>query len=161
MDIAALPTRLAWEFTHLLPGSFRRNKADYAHHEYPILAPLPPHGSRTEPREPAAHVGPFLYFVVDERCTVLYVGKSEERNVLKRWIRPGNGGPSSHYWTHSTKGGGCVFRIAEGLREGRRYQLRYAPLGELQRAGLVSPGLPLEAAEREAIAALRPAWNKS
>lgn len=159
MNISSVPTSLAWEFTHLLPGSFRRNKADYAHHEYPILAPLPPQGSRTEPHETTAHVGPFLYFVVDERSEVWYVGKSEERSVLKRWIRPGNGGPSSHYWTHSTKGGGCVFKMAEGLRQGRRYQLRYAPLSELQRAGFINAGVALETAERQAIAALRPAWN--
>jgi hypothetical protein len=159
MNISTLPTNLAWEFTHLMPGTFRRNKADFAHHEYPIIAPLPSNASKTEPHERTTHAGPFLYFVVDEHLNVCYVGKSAERNVLKRWIRPGNGGPAGHYWTHSTKSGGCVFNMAEGLRRGCRYQLRYAALRELQDHGLVDSELTLEDAERHIIAKLSPPWN--
>jgi hypothetical protein len=159
MRIDILSTALAWEFTQLLPGSFRRNKADFAHHEYPILAPLPTHAARTLPKECAAMGGPFLYFVVDDTGAVCYVGKSEEKTVLKRWIRPGVGGPASHYWTHSTKGGGCTFKMAEGLRSGRRYQLRFASLRSAEAAGAVPAGVPLEQAERHLIAALKPLWN--
>lgn len=159
MTISDFPTSLAWEFTHLLSGTFRRNKADFAHLEYPILAPLPTHASETGPREGSSLVGPFLYFVVDDQGKVMYVGKSMEINVLKRWIRPDNGKPASHYWTHSTKGGGCVFKIAEGLRAGRRYQLRYAPMSALQRTEFFNAVENLDSAERLAINALRPEWN--
>lgn len=159
MKISAIPTSLAWEFTHLIAGSFRRNKAQFAHHDYPILGPLPSRATRTELLEKSSEPGPFLYFVMDDKENVCYVGKSEESNILKRWIRPGNGGPASHYWTHSTRAGGCVFNIAEGLRRGGRYQLRYASLGGLQRAGVVSPACALEDAERQLIDNLRPAWN--
>ncbi|MEJ8837630.1 hypothetical protein [Ramlibacter sp. AN1133] len=160
MDISAVPTHLAWEFTHLLPGTFRRNKVEFAHHEYPILGPLPAQGPQTRPLESSPLEGPFLYFVVDDRGAVCYVGKSQEQTVLKRWIRTGTGGPARHYWTHSTKSGGAVFRIAEGLRQGRRFQLRYTALDELRRAGWVAAGVPLDAAERQAIATLHPRWNK-
>lgn len=159
MKISTFPTSLAWEFTHLIGGSFRRNKAQFAHHEYPILGPLPGRAASTEPLEKCTEPGPFLYFVVDGQGDVCYVGKSEETSVLKRWIRPGNGGPASHYWTHSTRAGGCVFSIADGLRRGSRYQLRYAPLGRLQLAGVVSRSCNLPEAERQLIDQLRPAWN--
>jgi hypothetical protein len=159
MRIGELSTSLAWEFTHVVPGAFRRNKADFIHHEYPILAPLPTNAGRTLPREGATEIGPFLYFVVDESGVVKYVGKSQEKTVLKRWIRPGNGGPSTHYWTHSTKAGGCTFRIAEGLRCGGRYQLRFASLRAARNAGVVPAEAQLEMAEQHLIALLKPAWN--
>jgi hypothetical protein len=159
MQIGNLSTLLAWEFTHLLPGAFRRNKAAYAHHQYPILAPLPTRAASTSLLEGEEESGPFLYFVVDDRGSCQYVGKSKEKTVLKRWIRPGNGGPATHYWTHSTQSGGCTFRIADGLRQGRRYQLRFASLAAAKRAGVVPAGATLEFAEQHLISALNPAWN--
>lgn len=152
-------TRLAWRFTHLLEGEFTRNKAQFAHHRYPILAPLPSSGARTRPLQDSNCEGPFLYAVMNGSGDVCYIGKSEERNVLARWIRPGNGGPAKHYWTHSTKGGGCVFRIADGLREGEVFELRYVTLRELVDQGVIRPGASVGDAEQQLIAAMSPRWN--
>jgi len=88
--------------------------------------------------------------------------------VLKRWIRPGIGGPTSHYWTHSTKGGGSVFNIAEGLRQAKGpYKLQVSSLesllskfGEQLR---IDSSMPEEAVltviESYLIRELRPIWN--
>jgi hypothetical protein len=159
MKFESLRTALAWEFTHLERGTFRRNKAAFAHHQYPILGPLPTHGPATAPKEHVKDPGPFLYFVVDDTRTVVYVGKSQEANVLKRWIRPDNSAPPVHYWTHSTASGGCVFNIAAGIHKGRTYQLRYAPVAALQELGFVNAGSTLPQAERLAIHTFRPTWN--
>lgn len=86
------PTYLAWSFTHVLEGTFKRNRAEFMHHDYPVLAPLPANGTRQTPMEGSHLSGPFIYFVVDHSGVVQYVGKSKELHVLKRWIRPGNGG---------------------------------------------------------------------
>ena len=103
-----LKTYLAWNFETVLTGTFRRNKADFAHHQYPILAPLPSDGRNTPAIEKSIQGGPCLYFVCDDRQHVCYVGMSKEDQVIHRWVRPGIGGPAKHYWTHSTKSGGCV-----------------------------------------------------
>lgn len=125
-------TYIAWRFTDILPGTFKRNKADFAHHEYPILGPLPQFGGKTRPIEDCPSLGPYIYFVVDGMERVCYIGKSKEDCVVKRWVRPGIGGPAKHYWTHSTKSGGSVFNIAEGLRRGEGpFTLRFVPLSEL------------------------------
>jgi len=127
-----IPTSLAWSFTHLIPGTFKRNKKQFAVLDYPILAPLPTAKAKTQPIEPISGVGPFIYFVVDASSTLCYVGKSLEVSVLKRWIRPGNGGPTTHYWTHSTIGGGSVFNIADGLRRAQGpYSLHVSTLDSL------------------------------
>lgn len=94
---ADLKTYLAWRFEATIPGSFRRNKADFAHHEYPILAPLPTAGRQTAPLERSTRSGPYIYFVCDAREQVRYVGKSLEDQVIQRWVRPGVGGPAKHY----------------------------------------------------------------
>ena len=125
-------TKLAWSFNEVLTGTFKRNKVDFAHHDYPIIGPLPTNNKNTQPIEPTNNLGPFIYFIVDNNKHVQYVGKSEEVNVLKRWMRPGVGGPSDYYWTHSTKAGGCVFNIAKGIALGNGpYHLHYATLGDL------------------------------
>lgn len=130
---ADLRTYVAWRFDAVLEGSFRRNKADYAHHRYPILSPLPSAGRHTAPLEASASSGPYVYFVCDAGGLVRYVGKSLEEQVIHRWVRPGVGGPAKHYWSHSTRSGGAVFEIARGLQSGRSrcYDLRYLPLAEL------------------------------
>ena len=161
-----IPTYLAWRFDSVVPGSFRRNKADYAHIDFPILAPLPTRKASTPPIEGGAVLGPFIYFVVDASQSVHYVGKSEENTVVKRWVRPGIGGPSTHYWTHTNKMAGCIRRIAEGIqRGGGPFQLRFAAASNVP-AGYISqfvqqyPSLGrLDQTEKGFMALLRPAWN--
>lgn len=163
-----IPTSLAWSFTHLIPGTFKRNKKQFALLEYPILAPLPTKKTNTQPIEPISGVGPFIYFVVDASSTLCYVGKSHENSVLKRWIRPGNGGPTTHYWTHSTKGGGSVFNIAEGLRrEQGPYSLHVSTLDlllkkfsqTLQFNPEMSTKEVLKEVENFLIREMQPVWN--
>jgi hypothetical protein len=138
---ADLKTYIAWRFDRVLPGSFRRRKADFAHHEYPILAPLPSLGRNTPPIERSATPGPFVYFVCDTTGLVRYVGKSLENQVIQRWVRPGVGGPAKHYWTHSTRSGGAVFEIARGIATGSSpvFTLRYTPVAELGMRSAITP----------------------
>jgi len=164
--LASIETHLAWRFESVLPGRFRRNKRDFAHTDFPILAPLPLAGSRTRPLEGGEAEGPFLYFVVDGSGDVQYVGKSEESCVLKRWIRPGTGGPSSHYWSHATRSAGCIKNIEAGLRAGHGpFELRFQTLTSIE-AGLRRIGSAcataddrLAATERALIRLLAPPWN--
>lgn len=163
-----LNTYVAWRFDSVLPGIFKRNKADFAHHDYPILAPLPTAGRNTPPIEGALKDGPFVYFVIDDAGIVHYVGKSLEKQLIHRWVRPGNGGPASHYWTHSTRSGGNVFEMARGLssRKTSHYELRYIPINELpagymQRFGIAADDTPASVAykaEQGFIHALQPSW---
>jgi hypothetical protein len=152
-DIA---TRLAWRFESLLTGTFKRNK--YRHHDYPKLAPVPSHRAATRPIEDTDECGPWIYFVIDGKGRVRYVGKSEERCVLQRWIRPDDHKSApTHYWTHSTGSGGSVFNIARGLRQGEGpFELRYVSLarldGQFARADL-------KKTEAHLIALLDPDWN--
>ena len=164
-----IPTYLAWSFAQVLPGTFKRNRPEFLHHDYPILAPLPVQGAKQRPVEGDGLQGPFIYFVLNVDGLVQYVGTSKEEHVLKRWIRPGNGGPARYYWTHSTALGGCVFNIAEGLRNGRGpFQLRFTPLqtlraelsGDLELGADLDDEIALTRAERSLIAMLRPAWNR-
>lgn len=161
-------TYLAWSFTDVLDGTFKRRKQEFKHHDYPILSPLPAPGARQTPLEGDDVMGPFIYFLVDQTGEVQYVGKSEERNVLMRWSRPGDGGPAKRYWTHSIRGGGCVFNIAVALQSGKGpFHLRFAPLSELRNRCTAALGIDpalnekdaLERAEQALIAALRPHWN--
>lgn len=127
-----IKTYIAWKFTDILPGTFKRNKVKYSHHNYPILSPLPLLKGKTRPIEECSTNGPYIYFVLNGNESICYIGKSEENCVIKRWVRPGIGGPSSHYWTHSTETGGSVFNIADGLRRGEGpFTLRYTPLSEI------------------------------
>ncbi len=164
---SALRTYVAWRFDRVLPGTFRRNKAQFAHHVYPVLGPLPTDGRNTPLVERSRQAGPYLYFVCDANDRVRYVGKSLEDHVLQRWVRPGVGGPAKHYWTHSTASGGCVFNIAKGLQAGEslHYTLRYVPIGEVSaeiwREMGASPGVDLGSAERAFIRALAADWNRS
>lgn len=162
------PTYLAWSFTGVLDGTFKRLKQEYEHHDYPILTPLPVQGTRQIPLEGSDLAGPFIYFLVDQAGEVHYVGKSKEKNVLMRWCRPGYGGPARRYWTHSTRSGGCVFNIAAGLQsDNGPFHLRFTPLSELRSRCSAVLGIDpafgekeaLEHAERSLIAALKPCWN--
>ena len=166
---SVLTTYLAWSFTGVLPGSFKRNKKQFAHLDYPILAPLPTLKTKTLPIEDCGTTGPFIYFVLDSKRRVCYVGKSKEANVIKRWVRPGIGGPVSHYWTHSITSGGSVFNIAELLRsEEGPVSLRYAPISALlpmYKAKLdICQGMDddalLDRLESHLIGELSPAWNR-
>ena len=159
-------THLAWRFETVLPGVFRRNKADYAHIEFPILAPLPERKASTLPLEGIDVRGPFIYFVVEQSSDVRYVGKSKERNVIKRWVRPGIDGPSTHYWTHTNVSAGCVRRIAQSIQAGAGpFQLRFISAGAVAPAYLsrfasqYSDLDPLEQIEKGFMSLLRPAWN--
>jgi hypothetical protein len=164
-----LRTYAAWRFDAVLPGHFRRNKAEFAHHLYPIVAPLPTAGRNTPPLEPSDSTGPYVYFVCDDLARVRYIGKSLEEHVIQRWVRPGIGGTAKHYWTHSTRAGGAVFQIARGLqaRESGHYELRYAPVREMETDLLselgvaASPDHALTAAQIEValIRVLGPDWN--
>ena len=162
-----IKTYLAWTFSAVLPGTFKRNKKGLTHHDYPILAPLPARESSTRPLEDCER-GPFIYFVVDRAGTIAYIGKSQEDHVLVRWMRPGAGGPSDYYWTHSTPRGGCVFEIARGIHEGNGpYNLRYAALGSLILAYGARFGIREGVAPKEALimmenglkSLLKPSWN--
>ena len=167
---AQLKTYLAWRFDTVLSGSFRRNKADFAHHEYPIVAPLPKAGRNTTALERSIQGGPYVYFVCDDKDQVRYVGKSMESEVIHRWVRPGVGGSAKHYWTHSTASGGCVFAIAHGLNSSasNHYTLRYVPVSEMrpemyQLLGIVAvsdPKVMAKVVERAMIRAFSPDWNK-
>ena len=169
MDMPSnMKTYLAWTFHEVLPGTFKRNKKQFAHHDYPILGPLPAQKASTKVLEDCGSKGPCIYFVVDGRGKVCYVGKSKEASVIKRWVRPGLGGPASHYWTHSTQLGGCVFNIADGIREGQGpYSLRYAVMGQLMASysavfcitPIDSEDVALEKMERGLIGLIAPAWN--
>ena len=161
-------TYLAWSFTDVLEGTFKRRKQKYKHHDYPILAPLPAQVPRQTPMEGDDVAGPFIYFLVDQTGEVQYVGKSEEKNVLMRWSRPGDGGPAKRYWTHSSPSGGCVFNIAADLQSGKGpFHLRFVPLSDLRSqcssALGIDPALSekdaLVKAERSLIAALKPCWD--
>lgn len=116
----------------------------------------------------AIKVGPFIYFVLNNKEQICYIGKSLERNVIVRWVRPGIGGPASHYWSHSTAAGGCVFEIAEGLRMGvGPFALRFSPLLELMPtyarklsiAEYLSDEEKLKAMEVGLIDLFAPPWN--
>ena len=168
VQIKDIPTSLAWTFTHLLPGTFTRNKQQFAHLVYPILGPLPTTKSKTQPTESHHGAGPFVYFVIDSSSRLCYIGKSQEACVLKRWIRPGNGGPSTHYWTHSIKGGGSVFNIAEGLLRGDGpFSLRVTTLDVLRAKLGAALGVDtatsaedaLKLFESHLIREMRPVWN--
>lgn len=159
-------THLAWRFESVLPGSFRRNKRDFAGIDFPIIGPLPCKNASTTPLEGRDSDGPFIYFVLDAAGNVHYVGKSKEKTVIKRWVRPGIGGPASHYWTHTNRSAGCIRRIAEGLRSGHgAFELRFAGLSQLPPAYMAHfeaayPDLePLERAEKGCMSLLRPTWN--
>lgn len=169
LKLQDIPTSLAWTFTHLLPGTFKRNRPEFAHHDYPIVAPLPAKKNQTQPLQGASEAGPFIYFVTDAGGKLCYVGKSKEENVLRRWIRPGNGGPTTHYWTHSTASGGCVFEIAKGIKAGKGpFSLRFTTLHVLRKqfadvlglTSFVDEKSALEHAEKRLIALLQPAWNR-
>ena len=162
-----IKTYHAWTFTDLLPGTFKRNKADFAHLDYPILAPLPPMKAKTRPIEECNSAGPFIYFVLDGNGSICYIGKTEESSVIKRWVRPDE--DKKHYWTHSTKTGGSVFNIAEGLRRGEGpFTLRYSTLAELmpeigEQFGAFSAStekLGLRLIEEGPVSILSPKWNK-
>lgn len=163
----ALRTYIAWKFDQVQPGTFRRNKAQFAHHAYPVVGPLPTHGRNTPALESSRDRGPFLYFVCDDQELVRYVGKSHEDQVIQRWVRPGIGGPAKHYWTHSTAGGGCVFNIADGLKTGasRHYTLRYVPVSEIAQEVWMqlatASAFDVARLERAVIDELSPDWNRS
>lgn len=165
----AAKTYLAWQFFNVIPGTFKRNKKQFAHLDYPILAPLPPLAAKTKPIEECSAEGPFIYFVHDGAGHLCYVGKSKEKTVIKRWVRPGIGGPSEYYWTHSTASGGNVFNIAEGLRRNEGpFSLRYTPLSALIPAYAstfgISAGLDTDAVlqcmEEGLIKMFSPKWNR-
>lgn len=162
-----IPTALAWTFSSVLPGTFQRDKKAFAGIDFPILAPLPPQGSKTAPVEQHLGEGPYVYFVSDAAGRLCYVGKSLEKTVLKRWIRPGLGGPASHYWSHTNKTAGCVRKIADGVRTGNGpYTLRYTTLqaartklGGTVVPDVLEPKAAIKALEDHFIATLKPAWN--
>jgi hypothetical protein len=160
---------LAWRFDGVLPGNFTRNKVDFAHLIYPLLAPMPTAGRNTAPLEEVGVTGPFVYFVVGADQVVHYVGKSLETSVVHRWVRPGIGAPSNHYWTHSKKTGGVEFEIAKALQSGARaFSLRYAPLHRIPapyqaKAGVTSATTDKEGVEQlgaHFIKLLSPPWNR-
>ena len=127
-----IKTYVAWTFTGALSGTFKRNKKIFAKLNYPILTPLTNLKSKTRPIEECDSEGPFIYFVLDGGERLCYLGKSKESSVIKRWVRPGIGGPTSHYWTHSIPSGGSVFNIASGLLCGEGpFTLRYATYSAL------------------------------
>lgn len=162
-------TYLAWQFSNVIPGTFKRNKKQFAHLDYPILAPLPTNAGKTKPIEQCPAEGPFIYFVHDGAGRLCYIGKSKEKCVIKRWVRPGIGGSSEYYWTHSTASGGNVFSIAEGLRRNEGpFSLRYTSLSALlpTYASMFSiladtdANLALQQMEQGLIGLLSPTWNR-
>ena len=159
-------TYLAWQFESVMAGTFRRDKVDYAHIEFPILGPLPTLKAATSPIEGAALSGPFIYFVLNGSNDVQYVGKSQEKTVVKRWVRPGIGGPSTHYWSHTNKNAGYVRRMAEGIQSGAGpFQLRFIPSSAVPSiyfalfATQHEQPDALVQLEQGFISLLKPAWN--
>ncbi|WP_137917048.1 GIY-YIG nuclease family protein [Hydrogenophaga sp. 2FB] len=158
-----LKTYVAWRFNAVLPGTFRRAKKAFEHLAYPILSPLPDAGSKTCSVERSLHGGPYVYFVCDDADRVRYVGKSLEKDVIARWTRPGIGGPAAYYFTHSRKGGGCVFSIAEAMNAGEssHFTLRYVPVAEIGKHVLARLGLKREGSSAEFAAAAERALTKA
>ena len=163
-----LKTYLAWEFDRVLPGTFKRNKEDYKHIDFPILGPLPTNKSATMPTEGSGVTGPFIYFVINCNEQICYIGKSKEKNIIKRWVRPGIGGPSTHYWTHTNKKAGCVRKIAEGINMDKGpYKLCFISLSSVPKHYVESfsekypAKVPLEQVENGFIEILNPLWNGS
>lgn len=167
---AQFKTYVAWKFNNVLPGAFTRDRQEFKGIEYPIIAPLPTHKRKTPALESSRLSGPYIYFVTDDQAQVRYVGKSEEKLVLHRWVRPGYGGPTTHYWTHAIKSGGCIVNIANGLKGGhsREYTLRYVPVREIpaevfDELGLTHMTYPtssLEDIEMALARLVRADWNK-
>lgn len=164
-----LKTYLAWKFDAVLPGTFRRVKKQFADFDYPILAPLPTHGAITPAKEGAGKAGPFAYFICDDVGNVRYVGKSTETHVVKRWVRPGIGGPSEYYWSNGNADGGCIVQIAKGLTaaESAFYTLQFVPVSEVGASLCHQLGVS-EAGDQKSlsdhlkkafIATLLPDWN--
>ena len=83
-----IKTYVAWTFTRVLPGTFKRNKKIFAQLNYPILTPLPNLKSNTRPIEERESKGPFIYFVLDGGERLCYLDKSKESSLIKRWVRP-------------------------------------------------------------------------
>ncbi|WP_210547058.1 hypothetical protein [Rhodoferax sp. PAMC 29310] len=173
LNFTDIPTYLGWRFTDLQPGTFKRDKADFAHMDFPILSPRPTHGPDTRPLEECEKSGPFIYFVIDRSGAICYIGKTEEvERPLYRWIRrklnePKNE-PESYYWTHATKSGGTVFNIADGIRQAKGpYTFRYAVHSELihffgQRDELshhMNSNQSLEVIERILTREMTPLWD--
>lgn len=161
-----LKTHLAWQFDYVTPGTFQRNKKDYYGIDFPIICPLPSHGSKTPPLEGEGVSGPFIYFVIDRNLDVHYVGKSKEKTVVKRWVRPDNGSIPTYYWTHTNRKAGCIRLIAEGIMSGNGpFQLRFISLEGLPSEYIVrfSSQYPqydrLKSVETGFISILKPAWN--
>lgn len=158
-----IKTYVAWRFTSVLPGSFRRAKKAFEHLAYPILTPLPDAGSKTRSLERSAQGGPYVYFVCDDTDRVRYVGKSLEKDVISRWTRPGLGGPAKHYFTHSRKSGGCVFSIAEAMNAGEssHFTLRYVPVAEIADDVLARLGIDRKGTLAEFAATVEGALTKA
>lgn len=161
-------THLAWCFEEILPSRFRRSKIDFAHTDFPILAPLPPAPRQRRPIEGGDQPAPFIYFVLNASGDVCYVGMTLKAPFLSRWIRPGLGGPASHYWTHAIANGGCVKNIEAGLRAGDGpFELRFTsvmnlPLHYWGRLDLHEPLVDkhsVELAEERLTRDLLPIWN--
>lgn len=162
-----IKTYHAWTFSEILPGTFKRNKAVFAHLDYPIIAPLPTLKAKTQPIELSNFGGPFIYFVLDRNGCICYIGKTEEATVIKRWVRPDT--ENNYFWTHSTKVGGTVFNIADGLNRGDGpFTLRYSTLVELLPVIGKQCGIKLDFTEKQAlkliedglVKTLTPKWNK-
>jgi hypothetical protein len=98
-----LTLKLAWKFSEILPGNFERDRKSVIGRKFPIIAPLPKTGSATLPLENSFASAPFLYFVYSSKCQIKYIGKSTEKNVLERWIRPEKSSGIKR-WTHGTTG---------------------------------------------------------
>jgi hypothetical protein len=115
---------MAWEFNAVLPRYFERNRPEWVGYKIPVIAPLPEAGSSTAPMFGSHLKGPFIYAVCDNEGHVLYIGKSREKRLTNRWIRPDRV-TGKHYWSHGTTGKPnsskpkTVERIAEHIRSGK------------------------------------------
>jgi hypothetical protein len=96
-----LSLKLAWQFTEVLIGTFERNREEVKGVRFPIISPEPSQIGETRPLENIG-ITPFLYIVYASSGRIKYIGKSNESELFKRWIRPDTCGVRR--WTHGTTG---------------------------------------------------------
>ena len=115
---------LAWEFNSVSDETFKRNRPQWKNYRIPVICPVPDNGSYTKPKTGANINGPFIYAVVDKEENLLYIGKTLEKTITKRWIRP-DVQTGKYYWSHGTTGNPhsgnpkTVERIAEHIKNGK------------------------------------------
>ena len=154
---ATLSLSLAWEFTDILPGDFERARDAVAGKKFPILGPRPSDGSSTQPLENKSAKGPFIYAIYSSTGQIKYIGKTNEKTVLCRWVRPDKR-TGLHQWSHGTTSAtkkATIDYIADELRVGQKTVCLYFSNAVALRSLVVKRAAALGVSHQE-LAALSP-----